>query len=187
MHGHHGLVLLEGATTDTSQLLHMSTTAEKIANMDAEGTNVSTSLAAHPENTHITVLVILNQLGLVDGPNSELFLDRGDQRRSLEAGALERIKCLLQLLDLVDGLVQFDDGDVLFTSGLLGLDQAGCVVDAHDEAAGDFWVERARVASLVDFENFLDPSDDFVRGWVRWLVEVDHTILLQDVDWAIRR
>ena len=65
--------------------------------------------------------------------------------------------------------------------------KTGGVVDAHDEASCDFGVESARVARFVDFEDFLDPGDDFVRGWIRRLVQVDHTVLLQDVNGSISR
>ena len=41
------------------------------------------------------------------------------------------------------------------------------------------------MTSLVDFEDFLDPSDDLVGGWIRGLVEVDHTVLLEDVDGSV--
>ena len=43
------------------------------------------------------------------------------------------------------------------------------------------------MACFVDFEDFLDPGDDFVGGWIRRLVQVDHTILLQDVNGSICR
>lgn len=39
--------------------------------------------------------------------------------------------------------MKLDNGDVLFTCGLLGLDQASCIVDADNEATSDFRVERS--------------------------------------------
>ena len=83
----------------------MGTTTEEIADMYTEGTDVGASFAADPENTHIAVFVVLNQLCLVDRPDSELLLDGRDQGRSLEAGALKRIESLLELLDLVKRLM----------------------------------------------------------------------------------
>ena len=62
------------------------------------------------------------------------------------------------------------------------LHQSSRVVDACDQASSDFRVQRTGVTGLVDFEDFLDPSDDLVGGWIRGLVEVDHTVLLEDVD-----
>ena len=59
--------------------------------------------------------------------------------------------------------MKLDNGDVLFTCRLLGLDQASCIVDADNEATSNFRVERSRVTSLVDLQDFLDPSNDFVR------------------------
>lgn len=32
------------------------------------------------------------------------------------------------------------------------------------------------LTSLFDFEDALNPSDHLVRGGVRWLVKVDHTV-----------
>jgi hypothetical protein len=47
-------------------------------------------------------------------------------------------------------VVEADDADVFFAGALLGLDEAGGSVDADDEAAGDFGVEGAAVARLLD-------------------------------------
>ena len=59
--------------------------------------------------------------------------------------------------------MKLDNGDVLFTCGLLGLDQASCIVDADNEAASDLWVEGAAVARLAHLENLFGPGHDFVR------------------------
>ena len=42
------------------------------------------------------------------------------------------------------------------------------------------------MTSFVNLQDFLDPGDDLVGGWVRGLVEVDDTVLLQDVDGTVR-
>ena len=39
---------------------------------------------------------------------------------------------------------------------------------------------------LIDFQDSLDPGNDLVGTWVGWLVEVDHTILLEDVNWPVQ-
>ena len=83
--------------------------------------------------------------------------------------------------------MQLDNSDVLFTCRLLSFDQPCGVVDAHDEASGDFGVESSRVARLVDLEDFLDPGDDLVGARVRRLVQIDHTVLLEDVNGSISR
>ena len=187
VHRHHGLVLLERTTAHTPKLLHVGTAAKQVAEMDAESSHIGASFAADPEDAHVAVLVVLDQLGLVDRPDSELLLDGGDQGRPLEAGPFERVESLLQLLDLVERLVQLDYSHVLFTSRLLGFHEARCIVDTNDEAASDLWIQCARMSSFVDFEDFLDPGDDLVRRGVRWLVEVDDTVGLKDVDGSIGR
>ena len=74
--------------------------------------------------------------------------------------------------------MQLDDGDVLFTSGLLGFHESSGIVDAGDEAAGDLGVKCTRVTSLFNFKDFLNPSNDFVGGWVRWLIKINDTVIL---------
>ena len=75
-------------------------------------------------------------------------------------------------------------GNVLFTGTLLGLDQSGGVVDADNKAASDLGVQSSRVASLLDLEDLLDPSDNLMGGWVRWFVKVDNSIVLMHIDWT---
>ena len=41
------------------------------------------------------------------------------------------------------------------------------------------------MACLVDLKDFLDPSNDFMRGWVRGFVQVDYAILFQNLNGSI--
>ena len=134
--------------------------------MDTKRTDVSSSFAANPEDTHITVFIILNQTALIDCSDSELFFDSRDKGRALEARTFQRVDSFLKLLDLVETLMKLDDSDVLFTGRLLSLHESSGVVDAHYQTSSDFGVKSAGVASLFNFENFLNPGDDFVGGWV---------------------
>ena len=81
--------------------------------------------------------------------------------------------------------MELNHGYVLFTSRLLGFDETGGIINACNQAASDFGIESTRVACLFNFEDFLDPSNNFVRGRVGWFVKVDDTILLEDVDWPV--
>jgi hypothetical protein len=54
--------------------------------MDTEGSDISTSLATDPEDTHISLFVILEELGFIDSSNSKLFLNSRDKWWSLETG-----------------------------------------------------------------------------------------------------
>ena len=153
--------------------------------MDTEGSNISTSLAWDPEDTHITLLVVLNKLKLVDVSDSEFLLDSRDQRRSLEASTSQWVESLLELLGLVKFSVKFDNSDVLLTSWLLSLNESGGVVDASNEATSDLGVEGTRVTSLVNLEDLLYPGNDLVGGGVWWLIKVDHTVVLKGFDGAL--
>lgn len=62
VHGNHACILFESAGSNSSEFLHMGTTAEEIANMNAEGTNIGTSFARNPEDTHVALFVVLNEL-----------------------------------------------------------------------------------------------------------------------------
>ena len=131
---------------------------------------------------HVLFLVVLNKLKLVNVADAQFLLDSADKGRSLEAGSLQRVQRLLDLLRFVQLLVQLENSHILFACGLLGLDEASCVVAASDETASHFWVERAGVACLLNLEDLFDPSDDFVRRGVGRLVQVDDTVVLKNVD-----
>ena len=181
--GDHGAVFLQRATAVAAKLLHVGAAADEIADVDAHGTDVSSSLAADPEDAEVTLLVVLDELRLVDRPHTELLLDGRDEWGTLEAGTSEGLESLLHLLlGLIDLGMQLDDGDVLLTSGLLGLHKSGRIADAGDEAASDLGVKRAGVAGLFDLEDFLDPRDNLVTGGVARLVEIDDAILLEKLN-----
>ena len=121
----------------------MGTAAQDVTDVHAKRTNVGTSLAADPEDAHITLLIVVEQLALIDGADTQFLLHCRDQGWSLEHGSSQLQQGLLDLLNLVNVLMELDDCDVLFTSGLLGLNEAGGVVDACDEAACDLGVQGA--------------------------------------------
>lgn len=67
----------------------MAANTEEETEVNAQGTDVGTGLAAHPEDGEVAVVVKLNQLRLVDCSDAQLALDGRDQRRSLEEGTSE--------------------------------------------------------------------------------------------------
>ena len=134
--------------------------------MYAEGSDIGTSLATDPEDTHISLFVVLKKLSLVNSSDSKLFLNCGNERWSLEACSCESFKGLLKLLDLVDLAVQLDNSYVLFTSGLLSLDKSSCIVDTCDKATSDFRIESTTMTSLINLKNSLNPCNDLVTTWV---------------------
>ena len=42
------------------------------------------------------------------------------------------------------------------------------------------------MAGLIDFEDFLDPSDYLVGRRIRWLIQVDNAVLLKHVNRPVR-
>lgn len=164
---HLSVVLPHGTTAHTAQLLHVRADAEKQAQVDAEGSDVGSGLARHPEDAEVAVVVELDQAALVDGSDTELALDGRNERGALEEGARELLESLgkgsLAALDLV---VETDDADVLLAGTLLGLDESSGAVNADNwsllaltaekgreertQAASDLGVESTRVARLLN-------------------------------------
>lgn len=68
--------------------------------------------------------------------------------------------------------VDAEDSDVFFSSPLLGLDETGRTVNTDNQTPSDFWVERSAVTSLLHAQDSSQPSDDFMRRWVRWFVQI---------------
>lgn len=118
--------------------------------MDAEGSDVGTSLAADPEDTEVTVIVKLDELALVDGSDTELALDGRDQRGTLEERTGEGLEGTGEL-GLAAGqlVVQADDGDVLLSGTLLRLDQTSGAVNADNQTSCNLGVEGSAVAGLL--------------------------------------
>lgn len=54
--------------------------------MNAERPDISPSLAADPEHREVAVIVEFEQFRLMDGPDTKLALDGGDQWGPLEQG-----------------------------------------------------------------------------------------------------
>jgi hypothetical protein len=144
--------------------------------VDTESSDVCTSFARDPENSQLPVVVEFQQLALVNGSDTQLSLDSRDERGSLEKGAgksLERTRELcLAARELV---VQSQDSHIFFTRTLLTLHKSCSAIDTDDQTTRDLGIECAGVTSTVNTENALEPCDDFVRGGVRRLVEVDDT------------
>lgn len=118
--------------------------------MNTESTDISTSLTADPENTEVTVIVKLVEVALVDGTDTELTLDGGDQGRTLEESTGEGLQSATELsLATGDLVVETDNANVLLTSTLLGLDQTSSTVNADDQAASDLRIKGTGVTSLL--------------------------------------
>ena len=83
--------------------------------MSTHGSDISSSLTANPENTHVSLFIELKEFSLIDGSHSELLFDSRDKWRLLEAGAGEGFESLLEVLDLVYLAMELDYSDVFFT------------------------------------------------------------------------
>jgi hypothetical protein len=98
----------------------------------------------------VALIVELVQLALVDGTDTELTLDGGNQGRALEERTSEGLKGAAELsLATGDLVVQTDHAHVLLTGTLLGLDQTGGTVNADNQAASDLGVESTTVTGLL--------------------------------------
>lgn len=174
MHCNNVVVLAQCSRPDSPQLLHVTSHAQQETQVDTQCPDVCSCLTADPEDGQVPLVVKLQQLGLVDGPDPQLTLHGRDERGPLEEGSGQGIDGLRQLLDILEGVVQPEYCHVLLTGSLLRLYQTGGSVDADDEAAGHFRVKGTGVTSLLHSEDPPDPCYDFVRRGVGGLVQVDH-------------
>jgi len=87
-----------------------------------------------------------------------------------------RVKCAGELgLSTRELAVQTEDCNIFLSGALLALHEAGRAVDANNQTSSDLGVESTGVTSALNAEHALEPGDDFVRGRVGGLVEVDDT------------
>lgn len=129
----------------------MGTDTKQQTQVHAQGSDIGTSLAAHPEHTQVAVIVKLNQLALVDGSDTQLSLDGGNQRRALEQGTGEGLEGAGELgLAARQLVVETNDGNVLLSGSLLGLDQASRAIDTDNQTSRDLGVEGTAVTGLLN-------------------------------------
>ena len=176
MHGDDIIVLPHSSRPDPSQFLHVRSDTQQQTQVNTQRSNVSSSLARDPENTEVSFLVVLEHLGFVNRSDTELTLDGGDERGSLEEGSGEGFETPSEsLFTIGDGIVESDDTDVFLSCSLLGLDESGGSVDTDDQTSSDLGIEGTGMTSLLASEDSLHPGDDFVGRRVGGLVEVDHS------------
>jgi hypothetical protein len=149
--GNQILRLVHSSTSHTAQLLHVRTHTEQKTEMHAKGTDVGSSLTAHPEDTQLPLIVELVQLALVDGSDTELSLDGGDERWSLEEGTGEGLEGARKLcLASRQLVVHADNTHVLLSGSLLGLDETSRAIDADNKTASNLGIEGTAVAGLFN-------------------------------------
>lgn len=64
--GHHTCVFFQSTRSNSSKFLHVGTTAEEVAQMNAKGSDVGASFAVNPDDTHVSFFVVLDETQLVD-------------------------------------------------------------------------------------------------------------------------
>jgi hypothetical protein len=172
----HAVLLVHGTGANTAELLHVTADTEEETKVDTEGTDVGTCLARDVEDGELALVVELEELARVDGADTELPLDGGNKRRTLEERTSEGLKSARELcLSTRELAVQTEDCNIFLSGALLALHETGRAVDADNQTSSDLGVESSGVTSAVNTEHALEPGDDFVRGRVGGLVEVDDT------------
>jgi hypothetical protein len=114
----------------------------------------------------VTFVVELKKLGLMNGSDTELTLDGGNQRRTLEESTGEGLESTRQCFLVRESIVETDNADIFLSGTLLRFDESGGSVNTDDETASDFGVKGTRVTGLFATEDSAHPGDHFVGGWV---------------------
>lgn len=179
----------------------MCTNSQQQSQVDAKSSDISSGLAADPENTQVTVIVEFVVFALVDGTDTELALDSGNQWWALEQSTSQGLEGASELsLATWDFVVKSDNADVFLSGTLLRLDETGGTIDTDDETSSDLRIQCTAVTSLLHSktatssglshskrnvnsdgsrkvvpQNSLHPRDNLMTGRVRRLIQVDHT------------
>lgn len=132
VHGDEVIIFSHQTTSDSSEFFHVSSDSEKETHMNAECSDVGSGLAGDPEDSESLFLIVLEQLGVIDGSDSEFSLDGRDEGWFLEDGSEERFKGLSQLNLGLDFSVQSDNTNVLFSGSLLTLNKSGSSVQTDN-------------------------------------------------------
>ena len=135
--------------------------------MNAKSPNVGARLTGNPNNPQIAVRVKFQQFGVINRSDAQLSLDGRYERWTLEECTGECLDSPVEFAGFVaeTGMETYDRN--IFLSGrLLCLDESGGSVNANNETARDFRIERAGMARLFDAEDALDPRDDFMGRWI---------------------
>jgi len=129
----------------------VGTNTKQKTKMHAKGTDVGSGLTADPEHTQLPLVIELVELALVNGSDTELALDGGNQRWSLEKSSGKRLQGARKLcLAYWQLVVQADHAHVLLSGTLLGLDKTGGAIDADDQATGNLGIKSTTVTGLLN-------------------------------------
>ena len=82
--------------------------------------------------------------------------------------------------------MQLEDADVLLAGSLLGFDQPGSSVNAHNKTSRDFGIERSRMASLLDSQDSFDPGHHLVGARIGWFVQINATTMQILFNWPLQ-
>lgn len=127
----------------------MRANTKKKSKMNTEGTDISTSFTADPENTKVPIIVELVELALMDCPDAKLALDCRNQRWALEESTGESFEGALELsLSTRNSVVEADNTNILFSGTLLGFDQTSSTINANNQATSDLGIKCTAVPSL---------------------------------------
>jgi hypothetical protein len=145
----------------------VSSYTEQKTEMHTKRSDVSTSFARDPEYRELTIVVEFDEFALVDCAYSQLSLDSGDERWSLEDCASQCFECAGQLgLAARQLLVQSQYTDVFLSCSLLALHQSSSTIDTDDQTSSDLGIKGTRVTSAVDAKDSFHPCHNFVRGGI---------------------
>lgn len=97
------------------------------------------------------------------------------------------VKGTLDFVNFIDASMELEDTHVFFTGRLLSFNESGGVLNANNKASSNLRIEGTRMSGLLDLKDLLNPGDDFVRRRVGGLIEVDNTIVLEDINGSLSR
>ncbi len=165
-----GLVLPEGPRSREAQLLHIRPAAQSQAHVEAQLADVCSRLAAHPHQNML--LLDLQNIQIIDGPDTKFFNHRGLERRLLIDGA-HKLKADLHDPLLGHGLMQAHEADVLLSCQKKRLHDPGGILQENRQNAGHLGIQCTAMPGLVHLHYALDPGRHLMAGGPGGLVQID--------------
>lgn len=93
----------------------MASDTKDKAEVYTERTDIRAGLTRHPEDSQIAFLIKLKELGLVDGTNTELTLDSGDEWWALEESTSQGLDSARESGSFGKGRMETKNSNVLLS------------------------------------------------------------------------
>uniref|UniRef100_A0A2P2KIV7 Uncharacterized protein n=1 Tax=Rhizophora mucronata TaxID=61149 RepID=A0A2P2KIV7_RHIMU len=172
MHSHHIIFLPQNSRPHPPQFLHMPTNPKNQSQMYTHSPHISPCLTRNPKDNQVPIWIILQQLTLINGPNSKVPFNRRNNGRPLKHCPSKCFECSCHFCYISHFTVQSRHTNILFSGTLLRFNKASSPINANNQVTCYFRIQSATVARFLDPENPLNPGHHLVGRRICGFVQV---------------